>query len=62
MEFRPESTDQDLQEIRALWNEWDPIGVWSSENDILDEYDFYLLPWAFFSAIKSSSYNYRNRK
>jgi len=27
MEFRPESTDQDLQEIRALWNEWDPIGV-----------------------------------
>jgi len=44
MEFRPESTDQDLQEIIALWNEWDPIGICSSENDILDEYDFYLLP------------------
>ena len=33
---------RDLQEIRKLWNEWDPIGVCPSENDILDEYDFYL--------------------
>jgi hypothetical protein len=35
---------RDLQEIRKLWNEWDPIGVCPSENDILDEYDFYLKP------------------
>jgi hypothetical protein len=42
MNLHPESTEHDLQEIRKLWNEWDPIGVCPSENDILDEYDFYL--------------------
>ncbi|QOJ24081.1 MAG: hypothetical protein HRU78_10860 [Gammaproteobacteria bacterium] len=31
-----------MQEIRKLWNEWDPIGILPDENDILDEYDFYL--------------------
>ena len=34
--------EHDFQEVRKLWNEWDPIGACPSENDILDEYDFYL--------------------
>jgi len=37
-----QNNNQDLQEIRKLWNEWDPIGVLPYENDIPDEYDFYL--------------------
>lgn len=36
------NSNQDLQEIRKLWNEWDPIGVLPDKNDCLDEYDFYL--------------------
>ena len=36
-----QNPNQDLQEIRKLWNEWDPIGILPYENDILDEYDFY---------------------
>lgn len=42
MKLQLKEPDQELQEMRALWNEWDPIGVCPSENDILDEYDFYL--------------------
>ncbi|PSJ17626.1 hypothetical protein [Nitrosomonas supralitoralis] len=33
---------RDLQEVRELWNEWDPIGVCAPENEIEDEYDYYL--------------------
>ena len=33
-----------IDEMRRLVNEWDPIGVAPSENDIFDEYDFYLEP------------------
>lgn len=32
----------DDQELRVLWNEWDPIGVQPLHSGILDEYDFYL--------------------
>lgn len=31
---------RDLQEVRKLWNEWDPIGVCTPNNE--DEYDSYL--------------------
>lgn len=37
-----QNSNHDLQGIRKLWNEWDPIGILPFENDILDEYDFYL--------------------
>ncbi|MDV6342143.1 hypothetical protein R2103_10250 [Nitrosomonas sp. Is24] len=36
------NSNQDLQEIRKLWNEWDPIGVLPDKNDCWDEYDSYL--------------------
>lgn len=32
-----------MQELRELWNKWDPIGVSPNDNDVLDEYDFYLV-------------------
>lgn len=37
-----QNSNSDLQEIRKLWNEWDPIGVLPDKNDCLDEYDSYL--------------------
>jgi hypothetical protein len=40
--LQPQNSNQNLQEIRKLWNEWDPIGILPYENDIVDEYDFYL--------------------
>ena len=33
---------RDLLEVRKLWNKWDPIGVCTPENEIEDEYDYYL--------------------
>ncbi len=32
------------REIRELWNEWDPIGVFPAKGGPLDEYDSYLGP------------------
>lgn len=37
-----EESRQRYHEIRALWNEWDPIGVLPGEGRPLDEYDSYL--------------------
>lgn len=37
-----EESRQRYKEIRALWNEWDPIGISPSEGGPLDEYDSYL--------------------
>ncbi len=44
MNLNPNNSDLELQEMRALWNEWDPLRVSPKENDALDEYDFYLVP------------------
>src|SRR5437763_1646167 len=40
-------------EVRGLWNEWDPIGVVSSE--VQDEYDSYLGPTLRFLEEHASS-------
>ena len=39
-----EESRQRYREIRALWNEWDPIGIAPSEGGPQDEYDSYLGP------------------
>lgn len=37
-----QNSNSDLQEIRKLWNKWDPIGAFPDKNDCFDEYDSYL--------------------
>lgn len=39
-----EESRQHYQEIRTLWNEWDPIGISPGKGGPLDEYDSYLGP------------------
>ena len=37
-------TEQRMREVRALWNQWDPINIsrWNWQPAIEDEYDAYL--------------------
>jgi hypothetical protein len=46
MHLAKEQSRQRIKEIRALWHEWDPIGVYTDSEDDwpLDEYDNYLGP------------------
>jgi hypothetical protein len=46
MQLGKEQSRQRIKEIRALWREWDPIGVYKDpESDCPpDEYDNYLSP------------------
>lgn len=46
MTLDPLKASQQIHEIRALWREWDPIGVYQDPESECppDEYDFYLVP------------------
>ena len=46
MRLEKEQSRQRIKEIRALWRQWDPIGVYTSPDSACppDEYDSYLGP------------------
>jgi len=44
MNLNLRNSDQKLQEMKALWNEWDPCRASPEDKNALDEYDYYLIP------------------